>query len=108
MTAEAEGLRLNPMADTGWHRTFDDPIPLPDGRMLRTLRDAGHYIAKLPKATQQRPEWRTATDMLMRAAEGRGLLMFAHVGMLQALHAGKPEPPITPRRQAAKKYRIVR
>jgi hypothetical protein len=24
----------------GWDRTFDDPIPLPDGRELLTLRDA--------------------------------------------------------------------
>jgi hypothetical protein len=26
------------MPDKGWHRTFDDPIPLPDGNELRTLR----------------------------------------------------------------------
>jgi hypothetical protein len=26
-----------------WSRAFDDPIPLPDGRVLRTLHDAGHY-----------------------------------------------------------------
>ena len=36
--------------DRGWNRHFDDPIPLPDGRMLRTLGDAGHYIAGLPQA----------------------------------------------------------
>ena len=36
------------MADKGRHRAFDDPIPLPDGGKLRTLRDAGNYIAKLP------------------------------------------------------------
>jgi hypothetical protein len=44
----------------GWDRAFDDPIPLPDGRELRTLRDAGNYIAKLPKAEQHAPEWATA------------------------------------------------
>jgi hypothetical protein len=33
----------------GWSRAFDDPIPLPDGRELRTLRDAGNSIANLPK-----------------------------------------------------------
>ena len=53
------------------------------------MGDAGHYIAALPKATQQRPEWQTAAKTLMRAAEGRGLLMFAYIGMMQALHAGK-------------------
>jgi len=25
-----------------WQRAFDKPIPLLDGRDLRTLRDAGH------------------------------------------------------------------
>jgi hypothetical protein len=33
----------------GWQRKFDDPIPLPDGRMLVTLKDAGDYITSLPK-----------------------------------------------------------
>jgi hypothetical protein len=28
------------MADTGWQRKFEDPIPLPDCRMLVTLMDA--------------------------------------------------------------------
>ena len=33
-----------------WSRASDDPILLPDGRVLRTLHDAGHYAAALPKA----------------------------------------------------------
>jgi hypothetical protein len=32
-----------------WSRRFDDPIPLPDGRELVTLRDAAEYITGLPK-----------------------------------------------------------
>jgi hypothetical protein len=35
------------MAETGWGRPFDCPIPLPDGGGLRTLRDAGNCIAKI-------------------------------------------------------------
>jgi hypothetical protein len=31
-----------------WSRAFDEPIPLPGGRTLATLRDAGDYIAALP------------------------------------------------------------
>ena len=31
-----------------WSREFDEPIPLPDGRLLRALLDAGQYIAELP------------------------------------------------------------
>jgi len=30
------------MADEGWSGIFDDPIPLPDGGGLRTLRDVGN------------------------------------------------------------------
>jgi hypothetical protein len=35
------------MPDKGWQRRFDDPIPLPRGRRLVTLEDAGKYITKL-------------------------------------------------------------
>jgi hypothetical protein len=48
------------MVDKGWHRAFDDPITLPDGRTPRTLHDAGHYATALPKAVQERAEWQTA------------------------------------------------
>lgn len=37
------------MPDEGCARAFDDPIPLPNGGELRTLRDAGNFIAKVPK-----------------------------------------------------------
>ena len=33
-----------------WSSAFDDPIPLPRGRQLVTLKDAANYIQKLPKA----------------------------------------------------------
>ena len=37
------------MADKGWQRKFEDPILLPDGRTVLTLRDAADYITSLPK-----------------------------------------------------------
>ena len=37
------------MPDQGCNRAFDDPTPLPDGDELRTVRDDGHFVAKLPK-----------------------------------------------------------
>jgi hypothetical protein len=43
---------------------------VPDGRVLKTLYDAGHYAAALPKAAQERSEWQTAAEMLILAAEG--------------------------------------
>jgi hypothetical protein len=34
----------------GWSSKFDEPIPLPNGKPLVTLRDAALYITKLTKA----------------------------------------------------------
>jgi hypothetical protein len=31
-------------AGRGWKRAFDDPIPLPRGRQLVTLEDAGKFM----------------------------------------------------------------
>jgi hypothetical protein len=73
-------------ADRGWKRPFDDPIPLPRGRQLVTLQDAASYILKLPKAEQKLKEWQSATEALIMAAEDRGPLMHAHIGMLRALN----------------------
>jgi hypothetical protein len=39
-----------------WKQRFDDPIPLPRGRQLVTLMDAGTYITKLPKAEHETAE----------------------------------------------------
>ncbi len=69
-----------------WSRKFDDPIILPDGSQLVTLLDAGNYITSLAKAEQQLDEWQAAIEALMMAAEGRGPLMHAHIGMLRALN----------------------
>jgi hypothetical protein len=48
------------MADAGWRRPFDDPIPLLRDRELVTLQNAGKYITKLPKAEHEAPEWQAA------------------------------------------------
>src|SRR5258708_3070779 len=69
------------MAKRGWKRQFDDPIPLPRGRQLVTLQDAASYIMKLPKAEQNLPEWQTAIEALIMAAEDRGPLMHARIGV---------------------------
>ena len=41
---------MKPVA--AWARLFDDPVLLPGGRELLTLRDAADYITNLPKAEQ--------------------------------------------------------
>jgi hypothetical protein len=74
---------------SAWKRRFDDPIVLPDGRRLVTLQDAGTYITKLPKAEHEAPEWQTAMEMLLKAAERGGRwLMFARIGVMRALNRG--------------------
>jgi hypothetical protein len=72
-----------------WSRAFHIPIPLPDGRMLRTLRDAGEYIQELPRATHERPEWQIAAEMLLEAVEGKGPLMFGRDRHAQSRERGK-------------------
>jgi hypothetical protein len=74
------------LAKRGWSKPFEDPIELPDGRKLLTLKNAADYIMKLPKAEQKHEKWQTAVEMLITAAEGRGPLMHARIGVLQALN----------------------
>jgi hypothetical protein len=69
-----------------WFRAFEDPIPLPRGRQLVTLKDAAAYIMKLSKAEQHLEEWQAATEALLMAAEDRGPLMHARIGVLRALN----------------------
>ena len=71
---------------SGWSRRFDDPIPLPSGRQLVTLKDAADYIMKLPKAEQNHERWQTAIHRLIGVAEGRDFMMHAQIGMLRALN----------------------
>lgn len=83
-----------------WSRPFDDPIPLPGPGALRTLREAGEYIAGLSKAQQQLPHWQAAAEALILVAERGGPTMFARIGIMRALNRGKPPPEIEPRRKA--------
>lgn len=43
----------------GWGRPFGEPIDIA-GPKLATLRDAGEYIAALPKKEHNAPEWQAA------------------------------------------------
>ena len=53
---------------------------------------------------RQKPHWQTAARVVLMAAEDRGPLMHARIGMLKALSHN----PTSPRRKAAKAYKIVR
>jgi hypothetical protein len=72
----------------GWKRRFDEPMPLPRGRQLVTLEDAGTYITKLPKAEHETPEWQAAMEALILVATLGGPTMFARIGIMRALNRG--------------------
>ena len=68
-----------------WSTRFEDPIILPDGRQLLTLKDAADYITKLPKTESDLPEWQTAIEALMLCRRG-GAPMLARIGVMKALN----------------------
>jgi len=56
-----------------WSRRFDEPIELPDGRKLRTLKEAIAWLAKeIPKSEHAMPKVQTAARMVTEAAENNG------------------------------------
>jgi hypothetical protein len=69
-----------------WSRAFDEPIPLPRGRHLVTLKDAANYIQKLPKAEQDLEEWQAAVEALLLVVELSGPTMMARIGVMRALN----------------------
>ncbi len=73
---------------TGWKRPFDDPIPLPDGRQLIMLQDAGNHITELPKAVHESEEWQAAMEALILVVTLGGPTMFARIGIMRALNRG--------------------
>ena len=75
-----------PAANRGWQRRFDEPIPLPRGRQLVTLEEAGRYITKLPKAEHEAAEWQAAMEALILVATSGGPTMFARIGVMRALN----------------------
>jgi hypothetical protein len=72
--------------DRGWKRPFDEPIPLPRGRELVTLQDAGNYITKLTKAEHDADEWQAAMEALLLVVELGGPTMFARIAVMRALN----------------------
>jgi hypothetical protein len=70
-----------------WSTPFETPIRLRGGASLTTLQHAADYIMKLPEDEQQHDCWQVAVENLINAAEtGGGWLMFARIGMMQALN----------------------
>jgi hypothetical protein len=76
------------MAEKGWQRKFEDPIPLPNGDKLITLRDAALHVTFLPVEEVALPEWQAAMEALMLVADRDGPTMLARIGFMRALNRG--------------------
>jgi|ERR1035438_9968129 hypothetical protein len=91
-----------------WKRSFDEPISLPGGKKLITLRDAIAWLAKeVPKSEHGMKQVQAAAHCVTEAAENGGPIQFARIGMMQAInrhHQHRTEL----RRKATKKFRLVR
>jgi hypothetical protein len=85
--ANACGFSVGDLSQVAWSREFEDPIPLPDGRELITLRDSADYITSLPKEESDLPEWQAAIEVLMLVARS-GPTMMARIGVMKALNRG--------------------
>ena len=70
-----------------WSTRFEDPIALPDGRKLITLKDVADYVMKLPKTESDLSEWQTAIEALMLCSRG-GDAMLARIGVMKGRSIG--------------------
>lgn len=87
-----------------WDRPFPQPIPLPGRPPAQTLRDAADYVRKLPEPERDRQEWRLAVQMLIDAAENRGPMLFACMGIVRALEANVETP--SPKRKEIRRGKL--
>ena len=74
-----------------WSTQFDDPIVLPDGRKLLTLKDAADYITKLPEQESELAHWQVAIETLLLCSRG-GHAMLARIAFMKALTHGEVMP----------------
>ena len=79
-------------------RQFDEPIPVSKGRQPVTLRDAGDYVAKLPRAERMTAEWQAEMLALMLVVDLDGPTMMARIGIMRALNR-KVERTFNPSRK---------
>ena len=84
-----------------WDIKFPEPIPVPDGHPLVTLRDAGAYVTSLPLKIHDAKAWQTVMECLLLVADKGGPPEFARLALEQALRP-KPEPVYRPHRTEPK------
>lgn len=83
------------MTEGSWGRAFDDPIIIPGhpaARPLRTLRDVAKFLMGMTPRERIQPHWLDAIEALILVVERNGPTMFARIGIMRALNAGKAKP----------------
>jgi hypothetical protein len=68
-----------------WLARLSKPIPLTDGRVLRTLSDVRALLVELPEATRLAPHWQRLAEVLLSAAQTGGLLDLATDQLKEAM-----------------------
>lgn len=92
-----------------WDKPFYDPIQLPRGRQLVTIRDAASYIAGLPRRERAQDYWQPAALLLRLIGESDGCVFFARLAVMHGLRKGiKDAPPIGHRPKGTKAYKVIR
>jgi hypothetical protein len=70
-----------------WDSRFAEPIVLPDGAKLASLRESiAHLVKTIPAAERRLPAVLTAAEMLTAAAEHGGPIEFARIATLRAIN----------------------
>lgn len=82
----------------GWSRRLGVPINLPGGKQIVTLDDARKYLLAIPKAKHDKAV-EAAVEAVLMAAEGRGPVMHANVGVGRVVYGPKPPPEPRPSKQ---------
>jgi hypothetical protein len=67
-----------------WLRRFDEPIVLSNGKELLTLKDAIVWLAK--ESEHGLKQVQAAAHCVTEAAENNGPMIFARIGMMQAIN----------------------
>jgi hypothetical protein len=91
-----------------WFRRFYDPIVLPDGRELLTLRDAAEYITHCRKPSMMPPTGRSRWKRCCWSPSATGPEMLARIAVMRALKRDNPKASAAPRKKSAKVFRKVR
>src|ERR1700693_1477119 len=70
-----------------WSRRFDEPIVLPNGKKLVTLKDAIAWLAKeIPKSDQGMKQVQAVARCVTEAAANNGPVICARIGMMRAIN----------------------